>query len=55
MDYSKAMDAMIRLKTGLLAKATDGQYLDKDYRNDIQIIQEESRLSKMLPSSIIAN
>jgi len=55
MDYSNTMDALVRLKSGLLAKATDGQYADKDYRQDIQIVQGESRLSKMLPAFVTAN
>jgi len=55
MDYSNTMDALVRLKSGLLAKATDGQYTDNDYRHDLQIVREESRLSKMLPAFITAN
>ena len=55
MDYSNTMDALVRLKSWLLAKATDGQYNDNDFRQDLQMVREESRLSKMLPAFITAN
>lgn len=55
MDYSKVMEAMERLKSGLMAKATNGQYSDNDYKRDLQIIREENRLYIMLPAFIKVN
>lgn len=55
MDIPLLIDTAEKLKQGLLAKATDGEYLDKDYRQDVEILSSDNRVSKMLPAFIRAN
>lgn len=55
MDAVLLIDTAEKLKQGLLAKATDGDYLDKDYRQDVETLSSDGRVSKMLPSFIRAN
>jgi len=50
MDNSIVLEAAERLKLGLLAKATDGEYLDENYKEDLKILSSDNRVSKMLPS-----
>ena len=50
METSEILDAAERLNQGLLAKATDGDYLDKDFGNDLRILNTNNRVSRMLPS-----
>ena len=52
MDESKILEAVERLKLGLIAKATDGDYADKYYKEDLDMISADSRVSKILPSFI---
>jgi serine/threonine-protein kinase len=52
MDTSKIVEATEHLKLGLLAKATDGEYADKDYIEDLRIVSLDNRVSRMLPSFV---
>ena len=52
MSESIILEAAERLKLGLLAKATDGDYLDKDYKGDLSIVSSDNRVSMMLPSFV---
>lgn len=55
MDVQKMLIAAEQLKQGLLAKATDGDYEDKDYKADLAVLQADQRVAKMLPTVIMAN
>ena len=44
-----------RLKQGLLAKATDGEYTDRSYEADLAILKADKRIAKMIPPIIQAN
>lgn len=55
MDTGALLEATTRLKQGLLAKATDGEYLDKDYRKDIADLSADKRIAKILPASVRTN
>lgn len=55
MDTKEILLAAERLKQGLLAKATDGDYADKDYRADLAVLQADQRVAKMIPAVIQAN
>ena len=50
MAGTEILEAAERLKLGLLAKATDGDYLDKDYKEDLQMLASDSRVAKMMPT-----
>ena len=52
MNASIIFEAAERLNRGLLAKATDGEYYDKDFKDDLRILSADIRVSKMLPSFI---
>lgn len=52
MNESTILEALERLKLGLLAKATDGDYLDKEYKEDLRIVTSDNRVSMMLPSFV---
>lgn len=41
-----------RLKQGLLAKATSGEYLDKDFKADLAVLRTDQHIVKMLPAVI---
>lgn len=49
MNESIVLEAAERLKIGLLAKATDGYYLDKDFKEDMRVVSSDNRVSMMLP------
>jgi serine/threonine-protein kinase len=49
-DKSKIIDAADRLRLGLLAKATDGDYSDTLYHEELKILSTDNSISKMLPS-----
>ena len=55
MSNEEMLEAAGRLKQGLLAKATNGEYPDKDYLNDVRILSSDSRVSKMLPTIVRTN
>ncbi len=55
MDSKDLLYAAERLKQGLLAKATDGDYNDKNYKEDLAILQSDHRIQKMIPSIIQVN
>lgn len=55
MDIQKMLIAAEQLKQGLLAKATDGDYEDKDYKADLAVLQTDQRVAKMIPAIITAN
>ena len=55
MEARALLEAATRLKQGLLAKATDGEYRDSDFQSDISILTSDQRVEKMLPVSIRAN
>lgn len=52
MDNLIVLEAAERLKFGLLAKATDGEYLDESYKKDMKVLSSDNRVSKMLPSFV---
>lgn len=52
MDTQNLLMAAERLKQGLLAKATNGEYLDKDFKSDLAILRTDQRIIKMLPPVI---
>ncbi|WP_044479815.1 protein kinase domain-containing protein, partial [Paenibacillus antibioticophila] len=49
---SVLLEAAERLKIGLLAKATNGEYPDADFREDLKVLSSDNRLNMMLPSYI---
>lgn len=55
MDTKKLLLAAESLKQGLLAKATDGDYKDNDYKAELAVLQSDNRVSKMIPMIIQAN
>lgn len=55
MEPNALLGAATRLKQGLLAKATNGEYLDSDFQNDIAVLSADQRIEKMLPVSVRAN
>lgn len=55
MEPNALLGAATRLKQGLLAKATNGEYLDSDFQNDIAVLSADQRIDKMLPVSVRAN
>lgn len=55
MEPSALLEAATRLKQGLLAKATSGEYLDNDFQNDIAVLSMDQRIEKMLPVSVRTN
>lgn len=55
MDIKQILIAAERLKQGLLAKATDGDYEDKDYKADLAVLQSDQRVAKMIPVIIQVN
>ena len=55
MEARALLEAATRLKQGLLAKATDGEYRDSDFQSDISILTSDQWVEKMLPVSIRAN
>ena len=52
MEARALLEAATRLKQGLLAKATDGEYRDSDFQSDISILTSDQWVEKMLPVSI---
>ena len=55
MDTNALLLAAERFKHGLLAKATDGDYADKNYLADLQFLMADQRIAKMIPASIQAS
>lgn len=55
MEINQLLIAAERLKQGLLAKATDGNYEDKDYKADLAVLQSDQRVAKMIPVIIQVN
>ena len=55
MDINSLIDAAERLKQGLLAKATDGEYPDQEYQRDRGILSSDSHVDKLLPRFVRAN
>ena len=47
MEVDTLLEAATRLKQGLLAKATDGEYSDKDYSSDLKILLADQHISKL--------
>ena len=52
MDTKKLLDIATSFKSGLIAKATNGVYLDIDFRNDLDNLLTDKHIEKMLPSCI---
>jgi len=52
MEMTEILEAAERLNRGLIAKATDGEYLDKDFKEDLRVLSADVRVSKMLPTFI---
>lgn len=50
-DYN-LIDIASNLKSGLLAKATDGEYSNNDFRADMDMLLADKRIEKMIPSFI---
>ena len=55
MDARALLEAATRLKQGLLAKATNGEYRDSDFQSDVAILASDQRVEKMLPVSVRVN
>lgn len=55
MNTNNLLIAAERFKQGLLAKATNGDYEDKDYKADLKVLMSDQRVSKMIPSTIRAS
>lgn len=55
MDTNTLILAAERLKQGLLAKATNGEYANEEYKADLQILYADNRIAKMIPPLIHAN
>ena len=55
MSNEEMLEAASRFKQGLLAKATDGEYPDKDYQKDLSILSSDQRVYKMLPTIVRMN
>lgn len=55
MGVRELMIAAERLKQGLLAKATDGEYTDRSYEADLAILKADKHIAKMIPPIIQAN
>lgn len=52
MTNNNLIDVAYSLKSGLLAKATDGQYTNSDFRSDLDKLLSDKRVEKMLPAYI---
>lgn len=55
METNTLLEAATRLKQGLLAKATNGEYSDSDFQKDRAVLSSDQRIEKMLPVSVRAN
>lgn len=55
METKALLIAAERLKQGLLAKATDGDYEDKQYKADLAELITDQRIAKMIPTIIQVN
>ena len=55
MDHNDLLIVAERFKQGLLAKATNGEYSDKEYKSDFKALMDDQRISKMIPSIIRAS
>ncbi len=55
MTNEQLIEVLDRFKTGLLLKATDGDYSDAEYKNARQIILTAPQLSKIVPNFIKSN
>lgn len=49
MDAKDLVIVAERFKQGLLAKATSGDYEDKDYKAELRILMSDQRVAKMFP------
>lgn len=52
MDTRELLDTATSFKSGLLAKATNGEYSNIDFKNDLNKLLSDNRIEKMLPSII---
>lgn len=52
MDTNELLDVASRFKHGLLAKATNGDYSNTEFENDLAILSSENHIEKLLPSII---
>ena len=52
MDHNDLLIVAERFKQGMLAKATNGEYSDKEYKSDFKALMDDQRISKMIPSII---
>lgn len=55
MESNTLLIAATRLKQGLLAKATDGEYSDNDFQNDLAVLSADQHIEKILPISVRTN
>ena len=55
MNTKDLIIAAEQFKQGLLAKATNGDYEDKDYKADLRILMSDQRIAKMIPPIIQAS
>lgn len=55
MDAKDLVIVAERFKQGLLAKATSGDYEDKDYKAELRILMSDQRVAKMIPPIILAS
>jgi len=49
MEPNALLGADTRLKQGLLAKETNGEYLDNDFQNGIAVLSADQRIDKCYP------
>lgn len=52
MSNYSLIDIASKFKSGLLAKATDGEYSNKEFREDLDKLLSDKQIEKMVPSFI---
>ncbi len=52
MKEKEVLEALERLRQGLMAVSTNGSYNDSEFKNDVSIVISDSRVEKMIPSSV---
>jgi len=55
MDTSQLLDTAAKLKSGLMAAATNGSYADSEFKQDLSILMSDNRIEKMVPSYVKAS
>lgn len=52
MDASQLLDTATKLKSGLMAIATNGSYADSEFKQDLAILVSDNRIEKMIPAYV---